>query len=167
MGRVGEKAEAGGRLEAEAGQQKGRALEREAHLRICSRPGWTPAPFGCHGIAAGHGSVWGDMWIEAGSAQGVCLWVPGAGWRSWDPKGVTGLCTHCIHSLSQGFSPVITAPAPYQQPPVSAFSPRFAEGTKGRKGGLQGEAQQCKDLQRQRMSRASEPAAQEWWAWVV
>lgn len=51
----------------------------------------------------------------------------------WDPRGVTGV-VHTVSTPSLRDSPpVITAPAPYQYP-VSAFSPRFAEGTKGRKG---------------------------------
>lgn len=45
-----------GDLEAEAGQQKGRALGTKAHLRICSASAGPPV-LGHHGTAAGHGSV--------------------------------------------------------------------------------------------------------------
>lgn len=106
---------------------------------------------GCHGTAAGHGSVRGDR--DWGRLSTMGLWVPSAGWRSPGPQGSHRGCAHTVSTPSLRDSPpVITAPAPYQYP-VSAFSPRLAEGIKGRKGGLQGEAWQCKDLQGQRMLR--------------
>lgn len=65
VGRVRERQRQEGDLEAEAGQQKGRALGTKAHLKICSALA-VPPELGPRGTAAGHGSAWGDT-EEVGS----------------------------------------------------------------------------------------------------
>lgn len=59
QGREGEGEGRGRWEEAEAGQWKGRALGTKAHLMICSASAGPPL-LGCHGTAAGHGSVQRD-----------------------------------------------------------------------------------------------------------
>lgn len=55
-GRGRERQRQKGVLEAEVGQQKGRALGTKIHLRICSASAEPPV-LGHHGTAVGHGSV--------------------------------------------------------------------------------------------------------------
>ena len=77
--------------------------------------------------------LYGVIWIEAGSAQGGCLWVPGAGWRSLGPQGGHRGCAHCIHSLSQGFSPSDHSSGPLPVPSLS-FQPQICRGNQRKEG---------------------------------
>lgn len=117
-GRVREKAEAGGRLEAAAGQWKGGALGTKAHLRICSASAG-PLVLALRGTAAGPGSVRGDT-------DGGRLSTRGATGGLQDPEGLPVMCTHRLLLLSWGFSPSGHGPGPHQHQ-VSALGPRLAE----------------------------------------
>lgn len=110
----------------------------KAHLRICSSSAG-PRALGCHGTAAGHGSVRGDTgWGRL--STGGC-WVAEAGWRPPGPEGPLVMGAHTPSPLPlRAFPQMIRAPDPHQYP-VSAFGPGLGESIAG-PGLAQGEAWQ-------------------------